>query len=75
MHMHFYFDTVSSEQAGAPGGGPWQIYPNMSGGSASSPMMLYGVADRPAGANQMCVLVANPNHSVNQGTGNCYPLP
>ncbi|MFK7802655.1 MAG: hypothetical protein AB8G95_13555 [Anaerolineae bacterium] len=75
MHMHFFFETVPAEQAGAPGGGPWQIYPNTNGGAASSPMTLYGVNDRPSGANQLCVLVANANHSVNLGTGNCYPLP
>lgn len=75
MHMHFFFDTVPAEQAGAPGSGPWQIYPNVNGGAANSPMTLYGISDRPAGANQLCVLVANPNHSVNQGTGNCYALP
>ncbi len=75
QHIHFFFNTVPPGQAGAPGGGPWVLYPNSNGGSGASPFTLYGTGDKPAGATQMCALVANPNHSVQQGTGNCYPLP
>ena len=39
------------------------------------PFTLFTVASRPASANQMCILVANADHSVNQGTGNCVALP
>lgn len=69
MHVHFFFDTVPPEQAGVPGGGPWILY------GGPSPFTQYTEADRPAGAGQMCALVANPNHSVIQGTGNCWALP
>jgi uncharacterized repeat protein (TIGR01451 family) len=69
QHVHFFFDTVPPEQAGLPGTGPWYVY------AGPSPFTGYGPADRPVGANQMCILVANHDHSVIQGTGNCYALP
>ena len=69
QHVHFFFDTVPPEEAGLPGSGPWYVY------GGPSPFTGYGVADRPGGATQMCVLVANHDHSVIQGSGNCYDLP
>jgi uncharacterized repeat protein (TIGR01451 family) len=69
QHVHFFFDTVPPEEAGVPGAGPWFVY------AGPSPFTGYGTADRPQGANQMCILVANQDHSVIQGTGNCYNLP
>ncbi len=69
QHVHFFFDTVPFEQAGVPGSGPWYVY------GGPSPFSGYSIADRPAGATRLCVLVANPDHSVTQGTGNCYNLP
>ncbi|NJN15714.1 MAG: hypothetical protein HC822_05240 [Oscillochloris sp.] len=68
-HIHFYFNTVPAEQAGVPGSGPWKIY------GGASPFTQYGITDRPAGATQLCALVANENHSVIQDTGNCVDLP
>jgi uncharacterized repeat protein (TIGR01451 family) len=68
-HVHFFFDTVPPEQAGVPGTGPWYVY------GGGSPFTGYGLADRPAGATRLCVLVANHDHSVIQGTGNCVILP
>lgn len=68
-HVHFFFNTVPPEQAGVPGVGPWFVY------GGPSPFTGYGPADRPQGATQLCVLVANHDHSVIQGTGNCYALP
>ncbi len=75
QHVHFFYDTVSAEQAGAPGSGPWQLYPAAAGQSGASPFSLLTVASRPANARQMCILVANADHSVNLGTGNCVDLP
>lgn len=75
QHLHFFWNTVPPQQAGAPGSGPWQLYPASNGVSATSPFTLFGVDDRPGGATQICLLVANPNHGVNQGTGNCVDLP
>ena len=75
QHVHFFFDSVPPEQAGVPGGGPWQLYPAAAGQPATNPFSLLTAASRPASASQMCILVANPDHSVNQGTGNCVALP
>ena len=68
-HVHFYFDTVEPSQAGVPGKGPWILY------AGPIPFKGYKVSDRPAAATKMCVLVANMDHSVIQGTGNCVDLP
>lgn len=71
-HVHFFFDTVAPENAGVPGSGPWILY------GGSSPFTAYNFADRPFepdGAEKMCILVANADHSVRQNTGNCFKLP
>ncbi len=68
-HVHFFFDTVSQAQAGVPGKGPWFLY------AGPVPFTGYKVSERPSGADQMCVLVANTDHSVVQDTGNCTDLP
>lgn len=69
VHIHFFFDTVSLENAGSPGSGPWYLY------GGPRPFTGYSVAERPAAAQQMCALVANANHSVQPGSGNCVDLP
>jgi hypothetical protein len=68
-HIHFFFNTVPPDQAGSPGGGPWILY------GGPNPFTQYTVGEKPASATQMCALVANPDHSVIQGTGNCVTLP
>jgi hypothetical protein len=75
QHVHFFFDSVPPEEAGVPASGPWQIYPIGPGKPNTSPFTLYTVDQRPEDATQMCILVANEDHSVNQGTGNCVDLP
>jgi len=69
MHIHFFFDTIRPEDAGAPGRGPWKIY------GGPRPFTGYAAAERPADAALMCAFVANPNHSVLPMSGTCYPLP
>ncbi|HEY3310038.1 MAG TPA: hypothetical protein VGK00_00225 [Anaerolineales bacterium] len=69
QHVHFFFNTVPPEQAGVPGSGPWYLY------GGPRPFTRYSVSQRPADATQMCALVANSNHSVQQNTGNCVDLP
>ena len=69
MHVHFFFDTVPPTKAGMPAKGPWYVY------AGPIPFKGYKVSDRPAKATQMCILVANPDHSVIQKTGNCVDLP
>ena len=68
-HVHFFFDTVSEAEAGVPGKGPWILY------AGPVPFTRYKVSDRPTGADRMCILVANSDHSVVKGTGNCVALP
>ncbi len=68
-HVHFFFNTVSVANAGVPGKGPWKVY------AVPNPFTQYKVSDRPPGADQMCILVANPDHSIVPDTGNCVDLP
>jgi hypothetical protein len=68
QHVHFFFNTVPTSEAGVPGAGPWWMY------ATPSPYTAIKRSDRPASATQLCVLVANADHSVQPGTGNCYPL-
>lgn len=74
-HIHFYFNTVSPADAGVPGFGPWTLYPNAPGSPNTSPFTLLTVADRPPNATALCALVANPDHTVIEGSGNCVNLP
>jgi eukaryotic-like serine/threonine-protein kinase len=69
MHVHFFFNTVSEQQAGVPGSGPWFLY------GGPRPFKGYSVAEKPQGATQMCALVANHDHSIIPGSGNCVDLP
>lgn len=68
-HVHFFVNTVPPDQAGAPGSGPWQLY------AGPSPYDGFTPADIPDDATEICVLIANHDHSVRPDTGNCYPLP
>ncbi len=72
LHVHIFFNTVPPEQAGSPGSGPWKL---TWGAYGNPPFTQYSIASRPPNATQMCALVANPNHSVQQNTGNCVDLP
>ncbi|MEW6400577.1 MAG: protein kinase [Chloroflexota bacterium] len=69
MHVHFFFDTVTPQNAGSPGSGPWILY------GGPRPFTEYRVSDKPAAATQMCALVANANHSIQMNSGNCMDLP
>lgn len=69
QHIHFFFNTVAPEQAGVPGNGPWKIY------GGPRPFTGYTFDNKPSAATQMCALVANANHTVVAGSGNCVNLP
>lgn len=75
QHVHFRFDTVPPEESGLPGAGPWWLYPTEPGEVGTSPFTGLPVADTPPDATAICVLVANPDHSVVLDTGTCLPLP
>jgi hypothetical protein len=74
-HTHFFFNTVSPEQAGLPGSGPWKLH------YGPSPFTGWKVTERPPNATQMCARVANADHSLyyppegGLNTGNCVDLP
>ena len=68
-HIHFFFNTVPEDLAGVPGPGNWIIY------AGPIPFTGYATGDRPAEATQMCALVANPDHTIQPGSGNCFDLP
>ena len=70
QHIHFFFNNVPPEQAGMPASGPWMIH-----AAEPNPFTGYAVSDRPSGATQMCILVANPNHMIVLNSGNCMDLP
>lgn len=67
--MHFFFNNVLPQDAGAPGIGPWRAH------SGSSPFTAYTAADRPERASALCVLAATAGDGVIPGTGNCIALP
>lgn len=69
FHVHFFFNTVSTANAGTPGSGPWRAVASPSPYTGLSPQ------DKPVLATEMCILVANSSHAILPGTGNCYPLP
>lgn len=61
-HAHFFWSTFSPLEAGAGGGGDWEIsdsQPHLAG--TNGPAIL--AANRPPGAN-ICVTVGNPDHTV-----------
>lgn len=68
-HVHFFVNTVAPEQAGVPGGGPWKLY------AGPSTFDGFTADDIPPDATEICVLIANPDHSVRPDTGNCFPIP
>jgi hypothetical protein len=68
-NVHFYFDTVSQENAGVPGSGPWFAY------GGPRPFTGYAVSDRPIDAERMCIIVANSNNTIHLNSGYCVSLP
>jgi hypothetical protein len=70
-HVHFFWNTVAPANAGAHGHPPgaYAVY------AGPVPFRGFRVAERPAGASQICALVADDSNSVDPGSGNCAPLP
>ncbi|MEK6256368.1 MAG: serine/threonine protein kinase [Chloroflexota bacterium] len=69
QHIHFFFNNIPPDQAGVGGSGPWYVW------GGPRPFDKYTLGERPAGATQICAMVANPNHTVIMDTGNCFDLP
>jgi serine/threonine protein kinase len=68
-HIHFFFNTTPVDDAGVPGKGPYIMH------GGPRPFSEISIFDTPPGATQMCALVANPDHTVTPGSGNCVDLP
>jgi hypothetical protein len=69
QHIHLFFDTLPQHLAGAPAPGGWFVH------GTGSPVSPFSVSQRPAAATKMCILVANPDHSIILNSGNCVELP
>jgi actin-like ATPase involved in cell morphogenesis len=79
-HVHFYFDTVPEANAGTNGSPPglWTVWDRDAGGG----QLVFDAlgpgnqsANGGAGATQLCVGVADSQHGIVVGTGNCLDLP
>lgn len=82
LHIHFYFDVEPMRSdpnaAGAAGQPPgsWILWDKPNPFGPGGPRAAYSLADaRAVGAQQVCGLVANADHVVTPGTGNCVPIP
>jgi serine/threonine-protein kinase len=71
QHVHFFYNTTPQEQAGEPTDkkGKWWAY------GGPRPFVGFNVSARPEFASQICILVANLDHTVQLDTGNCFTLP
>ncbi len=77
-HMHFFYDTVKTEDAGMPGAGPWVVWDRpQAGGDLVFDVFHVDTTrdDGGTGATAICIAVANSNHSIQQDTASCVPLP
>jgi hypothetical protein len=79
-HVHFFYDTVGADHAGTNTAQPgiWQVWDRASG-HGQLVFDAYNAFNQNShggfGAKQLCILVADANHGVEQGSGNCMPLP
>jgi actin-like ATPase involved in cell morphogenesis len=74
-HVHFFFNTVSPENAGSNGHPPgvWWIWDRAAG---NGELRFDDVTIDDAGdASQLCIRVADSNHGVEGDSGNCVDLP
>ncbi|MEX1007761.1 MAG: Hsp70 family protein [Acidimicrobiia bacterium] len=79
-HVHFFFDTVGADHAGSntPQPGIWEVWDKDSGHGELrfDAFNLTNQNDKGGeGATKLCILVADKDHGVEAGSGNCLPLP
>jgi actin-like ATPase involved in cell morphogenesis len=76
-HVHFFFDTTPPEHAGTNSEvrGPWVVWDRVAGDGALLFDQATVAGGEEIGAKQLCVLVADASHGVEQRTGNCVDLP
>jgi actin-like ATPase involved in cell morphogenesis len=79
-HVHFFYDTVGADHAGSNTAHPgiWQVW-DRDAGHGQLLFNAYNAFNQNShgglGAKQLCILVADANHGVEQGSGNCVNLP
>lgn len=69
FHIHFFYDNVAPENAGVPGDGPWEVH------QIDAVFQGFPVSEKPADASRICVVVANPDHTITVETARCHDLP
>jgi hypothetical protein len=79
-HVHFFFDTVGADHAGSNGTPPGicTVWDRDSGhGKLRFDALSLDNQGQNGGdgATKLCILVADAIHGVEQGSGNCLPLP
>jgi molecular chaperone DnaK len=79
-HVHFFFNTLPEVNAGTNGPEPgiWEVWDRDAGGGELrfDAFTLANQADKGGdGATQLCVSVADADHGVEVGSGNCIDLP
>jgi hypothetical protein len=80
LHVHLFWDSTPVAQAGAPFPGPWLMWDQ----PARVDDEFFDVANRPADAGSICIVVVNAAHQIadidgdrvqDVDTGGCRPLP
>ena len=81
-HIHFFFPVgsmatdPSNAGSGGPSPGDWVLWDEPNPFGPGGNQLPYRVEDaRDVDAREICVLVADSQHVVEVGTGNCLPLP
>jgi serine/threonine protein kinase len=69
-HVHFYWNTVSESQSGVGANeAEWFVW------GGPPPFSGYRLTDQPETAQGICAVVANADHTIRLGTGNCVATP
>jgi actin-like ATPase involved in cell morphogenesis len=71
-HVHFYFDTLSVDQAGIPAPPNWVAYDTDEDGNL---IYRFEASSVPPGATKLCASVANVNHGLDDHLQDCEALP
>ena len=76
-HIHFYFDTVATDQAGSPGKGPWVVWDlDANGNKVFQGEEGFQTNEVPEGATQICAVVATIDHRLDDDPQpSCVDLP
>ena len=69
VHLHFYFNNITENDAGIGGTGPYIEYDGL-------PPFVYEAPDEtPFGATQVCAVMAGRLHQIRPGSSSCIDIP